>query len=99
MSINNLRQRITSAYPSWSRWSQLQKKLLLLRSTHGEFWQKDAMDNTANILITEQYDRLKEIAKIFDVDRGDIGKAIKAIIKPKNTSFLFILTSSKRVTI
>lgn len=77
MSINNLRQRITSAYPSWDKWSQLQKQLLLLRSTHGEYWRKDAMDNTANILITEQYDRLKEIAKIFNVDRGDIGKAIK----------------------
>ena len=76
MSINNLRQRITTAYPKWDSWSQLQKQLLLLRSTHGEFWQKDAMDNTSSILITEEYDRLKEIAKIFDVNRSDIGKAI-----------------------
>ena len=83
MSINNLRQRIISAYPDWGKWTKLQKQLLLLRSTHSEYWQKDPTDKLSNILITAQYERLAMVAKIFNVKRNEISKAITS-----STSFM-----------
>ena len=83
MSINNLRQRIISAYPDWGKWTKLQKQLLLLRSTHSEYWQKDPTDKLSNILITDQYERLAMVAKIFNVKRNEISKAITS-----STSFM-----------
>ena len=83
MSINNLRQRIVSAYPDWNKWTKLQKQLLLLRSTHGEYWQKDPTDTLSDILITDQYERLAMVARIFNVRRNEISKAITS-----STSFM-----------
>jgi|ETNmetMinimDraft_12_1059888.scaffolds.fasta_scaffold17865_3 hypothetical protein len=83
MSINNLRQRIISAYPDWDKWTKLQKQLLLLRSTHEEYWQKDPTDIRPNILITDQYEKLAMVAKIFNVERNEISKSITS-----STSFM-----------
>ena len=83
MSINNLRQRIISAYPDWGKWTKLQKQLLLLRSTHGEYWQKDPTDTLSNILITDQYERLAMVARIFNVGKNEITNAITT-----STSFM-----------
>ncbi|MBM31593.1 MAG: hypothetical protein CL764_01925 [Chloroflexi bacterium] len=83
MSVNNLRQRIISAYPDWDKWTKLQKQLLLLRSAHGEYWQKDPTDSLSNILITDQYEKLSMVAKIFNVKKNEINKAITS-----STSFM-----------
>ena len=79
MSINNLRQRIISAYPDWDKWTKLQKQLLLLRSTHSEYWQKDPTDMRPNILITDQYERLAMVARIFNVERNTTASFLYSI--------------------
>jgi hypothetical protein len=65
-TVNDLRRRITSAYPQWYEWTMLQRMLLMLRATHGEFTIK-----------TDDYNSpLKELEKALNQDYLYIENAI-----------------------
>ena len=36
-TIRDLKRRVCSAYPQWYEWTMLQRQLLMLRESHGEF--------------------------------------------------------------
>ena len=36
-TIRDLKRRVTTAYPQWYEWTMLQRQLLMLRESHGEF--------------------------------------------------------------
>ena len=65
-TIRDLKRRITSAYPSWYEWTMMQRMLLMLRATHGEFTIK-----------TDDYNSpLKELEKALNQDYLYIENAI-----------------------
>ena len=65
-TVNDLRRRITSAYPQWYEWTMLQRMLLMLRATHGEFTIKRDDYNSP----------LKELEKALNQDYLYIENAI-----------------------
>ena len=66
-TIRDLKRRITTAYPQWYEWTMLQRQLLMLRESHGEF-----------TIETDYFSSpLNELTKVVNQDVMYIVEAIK----------------------